>query len=344
LRRVERESFIKGFLLFFISMSILIFALFFIYYQKELQDLDKELISKMSLCSFTLNCKEFGVDFVPKSRDVLTFHLYKNKKEIYSLYPIKNVDFFLKIYMNIEDYNISLSNIKGDLFIYLIITLIAVFILSIIFSLYSLSPLREALVLTREFVKDILHDVNTPMSTIRLNLSLLKHEVGENKKILRIEKALEKLVLLQDNLKYYLLNHKMDIDTINLKELCFERVEMIERNYPDIKYYIDIPSNIIIQKNRDAFIRILDNIIDNAFKYNKRGGKVFIYYKNGALNIEDTGVGIRDASRVFDRFYKESSGGMGIGLDIVKKLSEELNIKIRVDSSVGIGTTITLKF
>jgi len=326
-------------------MTILILALFFIDYQKELQNLDRELLSHMSLCSFTLNCREFGIDFIPKGDNNLTFHLYKNRSEVYSLYPIKKAgDFFIKIYIDSKEYNNRVFELKKSLAIYFLITLMFVLVLSTLFSLYSLYPLREALLLTREFIKDILHDVNTPMATMRLNLALLKKEIGENKKVSRIERGIEKLLLLQENLKHYLLNHKMEAEVIDLRKICLERVEMIEKNYPDINCRVDIPQNIILNKNRDALIRVLDNIIDNAFKYNRRGGSVDISYSDGKLKISDTGVGIRDTKRAFDRFYKESLiGGMGIGLDIVKKLSKELNIDISIKSIPDVGTTIYLK-
>jgi two-component system OmpR family sensor kinase len=136
----------------------------------------------------------------------------------------------------------------------------------------------------------------------------------------------------------------MEAEVIDLRKICLERVEMIEKNYPDINCRVDIPQNIILNKNRDALIRVLDNIIDNAFKYNRRGGSVDISYGDGKLKISDTGVGIRDTKRAFDRFYKESLiGGMGIGLDIVKKLLKELNIDISIKSIPDVGTTIYLK-
>ena len=82
--------------------------------------------------------------------------------------------------------------------------MITIFIFSILFSFYALYPLRNALRLTQEFVKDILHDVNTPISTMRLNLSLLQEEIGENNKIKRIERGIENILLLQENLKSHL--------------------------------------------------------------------------------------------------------------------------------------------
>ncbi|NPA61392.1 MAG: HAMP domain-containing histidine kinase [Epsilonproteobacteria bacterium] len=342
MKRVEIESFSKSFLLFCFSMSSLVLALFYLNYQRELQNLDRELISHMNLCSYTLNCSEYKINFIPKNGK-LTFYLYKGSDEIYALYPIKKANFFLKIYMSRKEYQGKVAYLHRELIKYLLITLFIVIMLSIAFSLYALYPLRQALLLTREFIKDILHDVNTPMATMRLNLSLLKREFGENRKLKRVERGIDNLLLLQENLKHYLLQHELELEQINLRELVTSRVEMIERNYPKLTYSINI-SSAHVKTNRKGLIRILDNIIGNASKYNKEGGKVEIEYKNGVLKISDTGIGIREVEKVFDRFYKEHQRGVGIGLHIVKKLCDELNIEVSIESKLNIGTTVYLKF
>jgi len=327
-------------------MTLLIMALFYINYQKELQNLDKKIISKMNLCSFTLNCKEYKIDFIPKTLQ-FTFQLYKNDKEIYALYPIKNGDeFFLKIYMDYKSYQKQIGVIFKELEFDFFITIIVIAILSILFSFYTLNPFRKSLLLTREFIRDILHDVNTPISTMRLNLSLLKQEIGENKKLKRIERSIDNILSLQDNLKHYLLNSQMTIEDIDLKKLILDIVEMIEKNYPNLNYSVDIPNSTVIQSNKKALIRIINNIISNASKYNKVKGDVNISYieSSKTLKIADTGKGIANPHKVFERFYKEHDRGIGIGLHIVKKLCDELGIKISIESKLNIGTTVFLKF
>ena len=74
----------------------------------------------------------------------------------------------------------------------------------------------------------------------------------------------------------------------------------------------------------------------------KKNGKVILKVEKNILQIEDTGKGIKNPSKVFTRFYKEQERGIGIGLHIVKKLSDELGININVDSVVGRGTVFSL--
>jgi signal transduction histidine kinase len=120
-----------------------------------------------------------------------------------------------------------------------------------------------------------------------------------------------------------------------------ERVGFIEMNYKDVMYMVEVP-HVVIETNRDAFSRIIDNLLSNAGKYNKKDGKVTIRFLDEKLIIEDTGKGIINTKRVFERFYKEQERGIGIGLHIVQKLCEELDIDIELDSTVGVGTVFRL--
>ena len=101
---------------------------------------------------------------------------------------------------------------------------------------------------------------------------------------------------------------------------------------------------------------IVYNLIDNAIKYNHNNGAVYIALKNRndsvVLTVEDTGIGIpeEDQYRIFERFYRVDKshsreiGGTGLGLSIVKHACQILHAKIRVDSTLGDGSTFTVTF
>ena len=77
MKKVERESLVKSFLLFFISQAVLLSALFFMDYKKELQTLDDTIFSQMRICSLNLQCSEFEIDFVPMDEHKL-YKIYKD--------------------------------------------------------------------------------------------------------------------------------------------------------------------------------------------------------------------------------------------------------------------------
>ena len=98
------------------------------------------------------------------------------------------------------------------------------------------------------------------------------------------------------------------------------------------------------------------NLVDNAVKYNKKGGKVKISVedtgKHIKISVSDTGIGINkaDFDKIFERFYRvdkshsKEIGGTGLGLSIVKHGAVYHNASVDVESEIGKGTTISLTF
>ncbi len=343
MNRVELESFIKSFLLFFLSITLLIGTIFYLQYKEGIKITDDEIFNKMKVCSFDLNCSDLKLEFVPKNEKVQLYTLYKNEETLTSYFSITNSnDYLLKFTLDKEHYLQRVQKLKDELSTRFMLILFAVILLSLLFSFYALHPLRKALLLTEEFIKDILHDFNTPLSALRLNASMLKKELPQNSKILRIEQSVQSILNLQSNLKAYLANSALQKESFSLKELLEERVSYLEKLYPKISFQTDIEEKELTC-NKDAFLRILDNLLTNAAKYNKQNGSVRLTCKDDILQIEDTGVGIKNPEKVFRRFYKEHSRGMGIGLHIVKKLCDELGIKITLKSEMDIGTIFFLK-
>ena len=341
MKKVELESFIKSFLLFFLSQSILVGSLFFLDYKRELKVLDDSIFSNMTICSLDLKCDEFEIDFVPMDEQKL-YKLHKEENSLSSYFYIPNsTKNSLKIYLLKDKYNLETEMIKEKTILNFLAVLAFVFLLSILFALYALYPLKNALRLTEEFIKDILHDFNTPLSTLRLNSSMLENEIGENTKIKRIQNSVQNILNLQTNLRSYLHEHSSQKEEFELKELLEDRVGMIEKNFKGLEFSVEV-KEILLNANKDAFIRIIDNLLTNAAKYNKKDGKVTLKTENNILYIEDTGKGIKNPSKVFERFYKEQERGIGIGLHIVKKLCDEMGVEIRVDSVVGEGTSFSL--
>lgn len=341
--KVEIESFLKSFLLFFTSLGILISTLFYLNYLKDIKVIDEQIFSQMRVCSFDLKCKEFKIDFVPIHKQEL-YRLYKSKKGLDSYFPILEAqNYYLNFHFAQKKYLKNLSVIQSKTIRLYFATLFVIFILSMLFSLYALYPLRSALLLTQEFIKDILHDFNTPLSSLQINSYMLKREVGENEKITRIEQSIQNILALQENLKAYLFNYEQTKESLELSSFLTHRVELIEKNFPDITFSLDVEKTTL-EINKSALSRICDNIISNAAKYNKKNGTIKISYnkKKKELAIQDSGKGIKNPSKIFNRFYKEQERGIGIGLHIVKKLCDELKIGIDVKSEVGVGTTFTL--
>ena len=148
---------------------------------------------------------------------------------------------------------------------------------------------------------------------------------------------------LGNNLRSYLDGHELQQESIELFSLLQERLSIVKRLYSNITFNLD-GSSLIVYTNRDALIRIFDNLLSNAAKYNNTRGTVWIDISNTTVTIRDNGKGIKNTAKIFDRFYKEHDRGLGIGLHIVKKLCDSMNISIHVQSTLGEGSLFTLNF
>lgn len=342
MNQVEKESFLKGFSLFFTSLSILIGFIFYIEYEKDIHTLESTITSEMKLCSFDLKCTKYSIEFENKQKHLL-YTLYKNEKELYSYYTIPNEQKYnLKIAYDKKLYQKDLDNLQAKRLRYFFISVIVIALLSTLFSYYTLSPLRQALLLTNEFIKDILHDLNTPIASMLLNVKTLHKSEKNYKKIERIEQAINTIVSLQKNFKIYIRHSHVDKESFGLKEIIEQKVEYLKDIYPNVNFQLDImPLNLYT--NTLSIERILENLLTNAAKYNKTNGSVIVRLEKTNLTIQDTGQGIKHPEKIFHRFYKEHQRGLGIGLHIVKKLCDDLQVPIKVTSKLNEGSTFVLE-
>jgi signal transduction histidine kinase len=341
LKRYERESFLKSFFIFLVLLEVLLAINFWNEYQIKKVEIEDKIHIEMKLCAFTLQCEGLTTDFVDKDENKEENILYQDGG-FYSYFKVPTSEkYLMKVMYSQENYLLRVGKLANKLYgKFWFYSVFAAFV-SLLFSIYSLMPLQRALRVNEEFVKDILHDFNTPISSMLINLKIFKREIGDNQKIQRLENNIQSILSLQDNLRIFLKGVPAQSERFSLKELVQDRVHYFEVLYPDVKYKIAIDKTIL-ETNKDAFTRILDNLLSNAGKYNIANGDVDIVLQGSSLKIQDTGKGIKNPSKVFDRYYKEQDRGIGIGLHIVKKLCDELTIAISIQSKKNKGTRIKL--
>jgi len=341
LKRYEVESFFKSFFIYFILLEILLIINFWNEYQNKKIEIEEKIHIEMTLCAFTTECNGFTVDFIDKANDTEENILYKDGS-FYAYYRVPTVDdYLMKVEYPYTSYFKRLEKLKYKIYKKLIFYSIFASIVSFLFSIYTLFPLHQALRLNEEFIKDILHDFNTPIASMVINLKIMKREIGHNTKITRLENNIQSILSLQNNLHVFLKDIPTQSESFSLKSIILDRIEHFKVTYPDIEYNENI-SSIILQTNKDAFIRIIDNLLSNACKYNIKNGFVSIECMESILTIRDSGKGIKNPKKIFQRYYKEQERGIGLGLHIVKKLCDELGITIEVSSIEEKGTSISI--
>ncbi len=341
MKKYEIESLLKSFLIFFALQMILLGVIITQSYRQGLYNIDDQVRNQMMICSFDLKCEGLELDFVPKTDKTKVRQLYK-EGDVYSFFEVPTADgYLMKILLPQKEYQKRVETMKLELVRKFLFYALIIALLSFLFSLYALRPLKRALEINEEFVKDILHDINTPLSSLVVNFRLFRKEIGENRKIERMQSSVDTILSLQNNLKAFLDDSSLQKERFVLTALLQERIAYFQTLYPRLHFRHNI-GGFTLETNKDAFTRIVDNLISNACKYNSADGYVDVHTRDFLLLIEDSGMGIENVDKAFERFYKEHARGVGIGLHIVKKLCDELNIPIHIQSVVNHGTIVTL--
>ncbi len=247
---------------------------------------------------------------------------------------------------------------RGEIWKHIVGYGILSFLIFVLFGLYLaklfVKPMRDSIVLLDRFIKDTTHELNTPLSAILANIEMMDTDVMVEKnktKLARINIAAKTVSILYKDLMYLTLeqetqNHDEEIE---IKELIYNRAEYFSvlAQSKHLECNLDLEEAKITMDKR-KLTRVIDNLISNAIKYNKRNGTVGIKLREGLLIIWDTGIGM-DQDKIpymFDRYmrFNSSEGGFGIGLSIVKKILDEYHITIEVDSKEGKGTKMVLRW
>jgi two-component system OmpR family sensor kinase len=235
---------------------------------------------------------------------------------------------------------------------------IPLLILLLLFGIYLsklfVKPMRHSIMLLDRFIKDTTHELNTPLSAILTNLEMIDRtqmNAGNAKKLNRIEIGARTVSTLYEDLKFLTLERDRNVEDtqIDLVLLLQSRIEYFSLQMQSKQIVLTKrlhPSTI--QADKRLIARVIDNLLSNAIKYNKRGGTIEVMLEVGRLIILDSGIGIasEEITHIFDRYsrFNESEGGFGIGLSIVKMIVEYYGIELVVDSEIGVGTKVTLRW
>ncbi len=336
----EKESLLKSFGLFFIVIELFLAFIFYNYYKIEEEHLSEQLFLEMKNYSFNFDDDRFNMDIVSKVPENQLYELYFDEQNLYILTPfLEDEKSSLAILYPIKAYHQRLNEIQKKLLIQFLLPSFISIVVSILFSLYALSPMKASLRLLEEFIKDIIHDLNTPITSILINLKMMER----NEEVESIEHSTKAIAMLHKNLDIYLKDSQFERERFSLNKVIDEQVNFFRPLYAHLQWEIKAEDRLI-HSNQNALNRIIYNILSNACKYNTSNGFIKIETQGEQLIISNSSHGINQPSKIFERFYKEGERGLGIGLHIVEKLCEELRIKkeLRVqEKNISIILTLT---
>ncbi len=215
----------------------------------------------------------------------------------------------------------------------------------------------------KEMTDNIAHDLRSPLARIRAisELTISNRDTPENYKtaaadtIEECDRVLQMINLTLDVAEAEVGTLHSTRQALNISNLAQDGCELFEAvaEQKHIELTCDIDSNYVIHGDIQYLQRMLANLVDNALKYTFANGQVNIGLTSSKQNIEisvsDTGIGISDSEqeRIFNRFYRcdqsRSSDGCGLGLSFSRAVARAHGGDIQVSSSIGIGSTFTIK-
>ena len=329
----EREALLKALLLFFVTMEVLLVLVFYLSFRGSLSDLKEKIFLELKNYSYTFEGEEFSIDIVPVEKETKFYELFEGEEGFYIIVPVPvSQRDALKIIYPRERYKEDLRElILGHLIFFGLASVLALG-LSFAFSLYAINPLRKALIMIDEVTRDIVHDINTPLMTLQVNLKILSKKY-KDEEISRAEYALEQLKRLNENLRVLKREIRLKMEEVNLKEIVSREIESLEAVYPNVRVEAQL-EDVKVKADKEAVRRIVANILENAFKYTSEG-YIKVSLSGKTFSVENPSKPVKNPNRLFERYYRESQRGLGLGLAIVKKLSTELGWNVKAEYREG---------
>ena len=272
-----------------------------------------------------------------------------------------------QLYVNFSDKkSFVLSSIMGMAILSLLFT--GVIILTYTSALRQLLKQRQISQIKTDFINNMTHEFKTPIATINLALDALKNpKVFDNKEFIaryhnmireenrRMHTQVENVLRISK-----LENDELDLEKgeVNLHEIIEDAIThvslIVEHKGGYIQTHLNALNSFVYGSNIHL-TNIIVNIIDNAIKYTEAAPEIDIYTENEGkyiiLKIVDKGIGMNKVvqKKIFEKFYREQMGnihnvkGHGLGLSYVKRILDDHNAEINVESEKGKGSTFNIK-
>ncbi len=265
-----------------------------------------------------------------------------------------------------DDNKFILSTIIGMILLSVIFT--SIIILAYSSALYQLVKQRKISQIKTDFINNMTHEFKTPIATINLALDAIKNPkiIDDKEKVIRylnmIKEENKRMHAQVENVLRISKLEKNELniskDRVKLHDLINDAITHVELIVEDrkghIKTFFDAEKSSVLA-NETHFTNVIVNILDNAIKYSPEAPEIEVYTENVGTNIllkiKDHGSGMSKAAqkRVFEKFYREHTGnihnvkGHGLGLAYVKRIVDDHQGHVKVESEKDKGSTFTIK-
>ena len=366
---MEKKSFYSFVILYLVSSFIFVLLSGYWYYSAQKNSLESATYYKLSLIADKLSGLIINAQMKGK-----TLHLPDEKRFEYSLIGENEAMHFKTGYYEKEGYKILVSDapqehlnikyvvVKTNEFFkqlqelqknVLLVMSVGFFFIVLISSILAklfMKPVHQRMEQIESFIQDVSHELNTPVTALKMSASrAIKKGVYDKKILTNISISTKQLESIYKSLTFLNFKQKQqEAEDVNLKEILERTISyyselteakqiQIETQLEDVWFHI-IPSRAEL---------LFSNLLSNAIKYSLPQTRITIMLDTNRFVIEDEGVGIeqKKLDEIFEMYKRQSNiaGGFGVGLSIVKQICDEYGIKINVASQLGEGTRFTFR-
>ena len=232
--------------------------------------------------------------------------------------------------------------------------------------LYDVSELERLETIRRDFVANVSHELKTPITAIRGLVETLidDEEISPDNHYKFLTKTMNQTLRLSTIVSDLLALSRLESVGLDLIRVSLDLREVVTASM-QVLLPVSEGKNILIESqipeepvevlgDREALFQSVNNLLDNAIKYNSEKGVVTLHLhiegKDAVINVQDTGIGIEplEQHRIFERFYRVDKarsrqlGGTGLGLSIVKHTALAHGGQLSVESIPGTGSTFQI--
>lgn len=216
-----------------------------------------------------------------------------------------------------------------------------------------------------EFTANVSHELKTPLTSISGYAELIENGMATQEQAKKfageIHKSANRLLhLIDDIIRLSQMDAPMPdmvLEPVDLAKVAANTLDQLQMSAQKMGVTLQLDArDAVVDADRRMMEELIYNLCDNAIRYNVHGGSVRVEARpvrdKVMVCVQDTGIGISEENQkhVFERFYRvdksrsKATGGTGLGLAIVKHIAAKHNASLVLESSLGVGTTISVTF
>ena len=368
MNELEKKSFYSFVILYLVSSFIFVLLSGYWYYSAQKTALESTTYYKLNhiadkLSGLIINAQMKGKTLNLPNEEAVEYKLIpSNQRGTYkSGYFVKDgykvlVSDAPQEHLNIkyvvvktDAYFKKLSKLQKHVLLVMGISFLLIVIISVILAKLFMKPVHQRMEKIESFIQDVSHELNTPITALKMSASRgIKKAVYDKKILTNISISTKQLESIYKSLTFLNFKQKQqEAEDINLKNILIQIIayygELTEAKHISIQTELeDVDFHIVPSRAELLF----SNLLSNAIKYSMPETTITIKLNKNFCSIEDEGVGIeqKKLDEIFKLYQRESdiAGGFGVGLSIVKQICDEYGIKIIVDSKLEKGTKFSL--